>query len=857
MSILPRKESRKNKLTANLSPIALSIMLICSTQQAYAFAEEAAQTTKKSAIEVITVTSTKRTTSLMETGQAVSAFNETAMAEKGIESAQDLVRYSPSLIMTSSKVSIRGIGRPTISLGSDPGVGIYADGVYGSELGVFSYCNFCDIERIEVLRGPQGTLYGRNAVGGAINLISKEPDTNFGGYVSADVGSDGYRNIQGQITGALTDIFSAIVTVSDLEKDGVQENIGNGDLLETRDNTYYSATLKADWNDNWTSSLRYMHYERSEVPNNGYGRDAYSTDHVNGFFGVTNIPGFFPASNGINWFAGYNGENPAIDNISQVNIDGKPSLDSDSDRITFITTATFGDLDLKYTFGSSTFDYVKQTDADQSNASLAAVNFSEIFRQLTLYGFGADGTGHYYPNPLTGQPLTIASSLAFNFEQNNESISHELLLSSNYDGALNFIAGLYYYNSEESQYSDYSESGFGLMSGDPIAAAYKPLGIELDTGTFLGAPGWELGLYPWIAAASGGLPFEMNADGSAGYLYYGQNDLETTSTAVFGQVDYKATDELTLTAGIRYSNDEKEGGDNVFAYLSVPNTTHALKEDWSKVTWRLQADWQMDDDTLLYGYVATGYRSGGFNLGAASVDDISVVDPEELLAYEVGYKKVLLDGRMNLNATAYYYDYEDLQVFSSEVNNGVTTTHYSNAAEASVLGLELEVQAMVTDDLVLDVSYSYANSEYKKYEARDSIACAIFGPSNGDCAIQDLSGNQLNLSPESKFSLSAMQYFEFEDAGEISLMVGYSYIGEQYGRAFNRDDWDKINSYDVIDARLNWTSPDADWEITAWIKNIADDRDMITAGAPSTTTRLRTGEANAPQSYGLKVKYNF
>ena len=108
-----------------------------------------AQTESKSSIEVIQVTSTKRVTSLMETGQAVSAYTAEGMQEKGIENAQDLVQYTPSLVMTSSKIAIRGIGRPTISLGSDPGVGVYSDGVYSSENGIFSNCNFCDIERIE------------------------------------------------------------------------------------------------------------------------------------------------------------------------------------------------------------------------------------------------------------------------------------------------------------------------------------------------------------------------------------------------------------------------------------------------------------------------------------------------------------------------------------------------------------------------------------------------------------------------------------------------------------------------------------------------------------------------------------
>ena len=155
---------------------------------------------KASGIEVIEVTSTKRITNVMQTGQAVNAFNEGAMEDLAIDGAQDLVQYSPSLIIAGSRVSIRGVGRPNLALGSDPGVGLYTDGVYSTENDIFGWCNFCDIERVEVLRGPQGTLYGRNAVGGAINLISKAPEEDFGGYVNVEAGNDGYLLYQGQTT---------------------------------------------------------------------------------------------------------------------------------------------------------------------------------------------------------------------------------------------------------------------------------------------------------------------------------------------------------------------------------------------------------------------------------------------------------------------------------------------------------------------------------------------------------------------------------------------------------------------------------------------------------------------------------
>ncbi|MFT5674729.1 MAG: iron complex outermembrane receptor protein, partial [Paraglaciecola sp.] len=199
-----------------LTPLAYAFMSMGITSAAIA-QESNTDTVEPSGIEVIEITSTKRVTSLMKTGQAVSAFSEEGMAQMNIDGAQDLVQYSPSLVITSNKISIRGVGRPNNALGSDPGVGIYTDGVYNTENVVFDYCNFCDVDRVEVLRGPQGTLYGRNAVGGAINFVSKEPEKEFGGYVNLEAGNDGYLVTQGQVTGALGETFSAIATVSKME----------------------------------------------------------------------------------------------------------------------------------------------------------------------------------------------------------------------------------------------------------------------------------------------------------------------------------------------------------------------------------------------------------------------------------------------------------------------------------------------------------------------------------------------------------------------------------------------------------------------------------------------------------------
>ena len=842
------KNTQLKGINFKLAPLTFAFiaMGLSSATQA-----EELETEKAVGIEVIEVTSTKRATSLMETGQAISAFNKDLIEELGIKAGQDLVKYSPSLVVTSNKVSIRGIGRPNNALGSDPGVGLYTDGVYNTENGVFGYCNFCDIERIEVLRGPQGTLYGRNAVGGAINFVSKAPEKELGGYVNLEAGNDGYLLTQGQITGGINDIFSGIVTVSKKERDALQENLAEGVAdLDDDNRAYFSGTLKADWNDNWTSSLRYINTDRKQTPSPGYLKDIYPTDYIG--FGLSNFPGMFPGAAAVNHLSGYTLANPAVNDISQINVDTAGHLTSKTERFIFTNTLTVGDIDVKYTFGSFELDYDKLTDGDVSNKAFGGMNLSMMYAEFTGV-FLQDPK--YFPNPTTGAPITLASDMTASIDQTSETQSHELQFISNFSGNLNFIAGLYYYNSEESQYTDFLESGFGLMQGDAISAAY---GGALTSGTFFGQGPMSLyQLYALGASYSAGIPAEFipfEAEGDeGGYLYYGQNELETTSTAIYGQLQYQYNDELMLTGGLRYSKDEKEGSDDVFVYLALPKTNHQVKDDWSKVTWRLQADWQIDQESLFYGYIATGYRSGGFNLGGATAAVPDTVNPEELTAFEVGYKKSLFERRANLSLAAYYYDYTDMQVRSAKLENGVTTSILDNAAEATVTGIEAEFQALLTDDLVITAMYSYNKSEYDSYTAEDSVACTILS----ECGVQDLSGNQLNMAPETKYSISATQYVELQNSGTVSMTASYSYVGEQYSRVFNRDDWDKVDSYNSIDGRVAWTSPDESFVVAAFVQNARDDRNVLINSTPAPETRMQNAAISDPILYGLQLRYNF
>ena len=322
-----------------------------------------------------------------------------------------------------------------------------------------------------------------------------------------------------------------------------------------------------------------------------------------------------------------------------------------------------------------------------------------------------------------------------------------------------------------------------------------------------------------------------------------------------------------ITAGLRYSYDEKDGADNTFVQWvgdpDDPTVFRNAKDDWDQVTWRLGVDHFINDDHFVYAFVATGYRSGGFNLMApTSTTDVGTVEPEELISYEVGYKGSFLDQRLNFSGTAYVYDYQELQVLKNDVIEGVTLSVYENAAEAQAWGLEAEVTALLGEGLTLNGTWSYNDTEYKDFDSIDTNACAI-GPEREGRSLdplctqaQDLSGNSFPLAPENKFSLNLIYEWDMFDLAWRTA-GSYLYTGEQYMTPFNLDELDELDSWDRWDARLSVGSPHDTWEVTAFVKNITDDREVLLRDRPSTVTNALVTDLTSPRTYGVRFVYNF
>lgn len=776
------------------------------------------------ALEEIIVTANKRETSLMETAASVSAFDSDTRALLGIEGSGDLVARTPSLTITTFRVSIRGVGRPNLAVGSEPGIGVYWDDVYNTENGVFNYARFLDIDRIEVLRGPQGTLYGRNSIGGAVKFISKRPTAEWGGTLIAELANYDGRVVQGLVSGPVTDKLGILAAASHIERGGFQTNLFNGEDYDNVDVNYSTVSFEHQTTDRWNTVLKLIGVDRKQNHSAGYILEPFNRELIQPINDVDtgeqlNFPGMFPSQNFVNMRQGLAITNPTLDDRSKVKVDRAPEVDNQR-FAAFLTSEYEADrFKLKYTGSYSRYWFDQISDADHSVSADSGVDW----RNLSLAGLPV--------SVLTGQTVTPAD-MTYNVNQTARFDSHELQYISDLEGDLNFIAGLYYYHSDEDQVVSFREFNDDLME-----------------------------VYAYFANILGRPVSDDN------FLYRGEATVDTRSYAAYGQLLWDWTDDTVLTLGLRYSIDDKKGNDNTFVQFvgdpDSPTVFRAAEDDWDEVTWRVGIDHTLSDDHFLYAFVATGYRSGGFNFQKPSAEpDVDQVEPEELTSYEIGYKGALWNNRANVSVSAYYYDYENLQVLKRDVVNGIGLNTFVNAEEATAAGIELDWQVLLNKHWLLSGTWSYNDTEYKDFFSKDANACTI-GPlaeGRGQAPLcqedLNLKGNEFPLTPDHSVSLNATYMWKMFEL-DWRATTSFLYRGDSWADAFNNPELDAVDDWSQWDARITALSPDEDWEVQAFVRNITDDRAETGIGRPSTVTQNAITELSDPRLYGIRLTYNF
>lgn len=792
-----------------------------------------------SVVDEIVVTAQRKEERLSDVPIAVTALSQEQLDARQITSPRDLQLMVPNLSYTDTNFgganfSIRGIGRSVIGDGADSGVALHANGAFIQ--GDTSGGEFFDLDRVEVLRGPQGTLFGRNATGGAINIVSTRPGPDLAAALELGAGSFGGRFAEGMINLPLGDKVATRLALRAGREDGWIRNlatgsrINGGEIVSVRNSWSFDPTpythveligsyTKASGS-GMTANKRLCH--RDPVGNLGCLADRLDFEAPN-FRGT--LAGALASADTSRSMPGIQaiipaGTDPFKDSVTpasyrEVALDFDPRVDSRSVNVTLGVQQQLGalTLDLLTNFRDTRGGFTTDTDF------LVA---SGQFTPVPIFPTGVIPTSAPDPTNLgsVGGNTIGAFNRPYTLERGSSASSQwlqEARLTSDFDGKFNFTAGFFYlnYKSNEDYYS--------------ISNV-----LDATSASFGGAPP----------------PFFR--------LETPVSDL--SSYAAFGEVYFKLADNLKLTGGLRWTQDRKAQVNRSMLFEEAPYVSNSSRtEAW---TGRAGFDWKpafdRDSETLIYGFYSRGYKGGGFNPDGPDVGVSAWFDPEFIDAFEAGVK-TRIGERLWVNAAAFYYDYNGLQISKS-----LNRTILNENVDAKVWGLEAEGVFRLEDGWQVDFSVSHLNTEVGdtlSINPRDPTGGAPgfvtvkdnnpFSPSaGGNCVattaqLVTLLGGQpfgncsspvLNLSPGNAVNLQGRELPNSPDwnlnlgvqktgaVGRLTYLarLDYSVRSAFWGRIFNDDPIDRIKGWQVVSAFVEVRPTSSELYLRASVSNLLD-----------------------------------
>lgn len=683
-------------------------------------------------LEEIVVTAQRKSESLQDTPISIVAFSSTTLENKGIAGLSDLQTQVPNLQLTpfpnnatSPRVYIRGIGNNSDHHTQDPSVAVYVDGVYMARSQGLA-TEVADLERIEVLRGPQGSLYGRNATGGAINFITSAPKLGeWGLKQNLTVGNLDQFKSRTMINIPVGEKLAAQLSYMRSSRHGVTENLGTGvKRFGDQDRTAYRAALR--WQPTETLDLRYT-YDRTEIDDTPAHAASVS---------------FYPT------------QTPRPKQ-------GSPLVrDLKANDIVSQGHALTATLDLS------------------DNAQLKSITAYRKLSSFTNQNFLPGVFGDY-------------AAAALSFDQKQDQFSQELQLVGQSSDRLDYALGLYYFTETSEGFDTSFQLGFR----------------QIDR---------------WIGAKN------------KAYAAYAQG----TYTPPI------ADDRIHLTVGARWSRDDRaatyardvyQGGNLT---VSTPTTRgHQKFEDFSPSA---TIAFDFNDNVNSYVRVASGYKTGGYNIGASSPARFSEgFAPEDVMSYEWGIKSDLLNRKLRINAALFHMDYQDIQVNVPDPNQ-VSVLDVINAGKARVRGLELDMQMRPTQSLSFSFNYGYLDAKYQEILNAQGV---------------DIKNDFVYISaPKHVVSTSAEFRLPPTSIGEFSIVVDYNFQDKHFVQPNDRRYI--TGDYGLLNARLNLTEipvPVGELRLSLWGKNLTAKDYYISHGNLFAPGALY----GDPRTYGLDLSFSF
>lgn len=728
-------------------------------------------------IDSIVVTARKREENLQDTPIAITAFTADDLAKRNVITLDGIGDYTPNLVFdkgtggtggsTSTQIYIRGIGQADFLFTTEPGVGIYVDGVYLPR-SIGSIMDLVNFERVEVLKGPQGTLFGKNSVGGAINIVSKRPGNEVEGSVEAIYGSFDRIDVRGHVSGPLIeDTLAASIAVSSQNRDGYVKRVLAGDELGGISSKGARGQLLWTPGDKFDLLLTgdYTRHRDDAIANT-----LIDVDQTGSLIGLWN--GFVAPGLGVVYDDSYITDDPFETNSTGPN---------------------FSNLDLWGISGVATW----------RNGDLTLKSVTSYRDQDAFFGHDSDHS------PLRYFEQTVTD--------NQQQFSQEFQVNgSHLDGRFDWVLGALYFHEE-------GLSTYRIIFTPGLFGALE----MLPTGIIPGLGGVGNPIHPGL---------DFNGAVSAG--------IDNDSYAAFMHTSLKVTDKLSISGGIRYTDDSK-GYDSLLERFEADVVTHDLtvEESWDAWTPKFGLDYQWSDNVMTYVSAARGFKSGGFN-GRPTNAFVAMqpFDPEFVWTYEAGFKSSTADRRLVLNGAMFFSDYSNMQLLAISMDNfGGIVALVENAGAAEIKGFELEMNAIPVRNLRVDAGIGFIDAKYTQLDANVTSITL-------DSELVKTPKWTLNFGGEYTVPLGA--------SFGATLRADYSYRTRTEHVADNNPLLTQ-DAYGLLNLRLSFAPNDGPWELAVFGTNMTDEL-YITNGLSQFDTLGSTDATyGRPREWGVMAKWAF
>lgn len=812
------------------APVSLAVLAVAMATPAVAQQQaQADDGAPAGGLQEIVVTAQKRAENVQDVPIAISAFSAGALQERGVSDVAQLSNIAPNVTLdagtpfsgSSAVLSafIRGIGANDFAFNIDPGVGVYLDGVYLAR-SVGANQDLPDVERVEVLKGPQGTLFGRNTIGGAISIVTHTPGDKFAFKGDVTVGRFKMINVRGTVDVPITDGLASSFSFAVKSRDGYMKRIpfpgvtqfNNPPITAYRAAGYFNQGYGTEGGDN-SHSLRgklkwdnggpisvllsgdYTNIDQSQIANKVIKTVpfVFAGTYNCAIAGIAADPSCGGGPPAFAYIGGIGGINSITDIASPfgANVDANPN----NNRVPYDDRFVTNDIDTTYATGNN---YSKL----KTYGGAGTITF-DLSDNIQLKSITAYRELHWNAGmDLDGSPLNF---LHTSFTMNQWQFSQELqLLGSAMDKKLNYVLGAYYFK-EAGDLHDYVTFAEGLLQVD------------------------------------------------------GPNDLATKNYAFFGQIDYRPIDLIGITVGGRYTHEDKtfegfQSDRNGLTYkilqqvgvppcativpiseacriaAGFPNPGQPLRyyiagtqsKKFNDFSPKIGVQLHPNNDVMIYGSWSRGYKTGGWTTRLSNpLSYAPDFDEEKATTIELGVKSTLLDRHLQINAALFQTKYKGIQL---NFQQGVSPT-IQNAGDATIKGFEVELEAAPAQGLTISGSVGYLDATYDRVDPGAQVAPAsgVFG----DYGV--IAGATLPKTPKWKFNLGPRYKLDLGSKGAITVLADYTHTSSL------KNDTEGYfllvrGATDIVNASIQYKAPEY-WSLTFGATNLTDERYLVTGQA--------------------------